>query len=67
MTGKSKQASNAPSSKFEVEALRLRNENKWNRLHEFASSQLAKDKRLGILYKTKYVAEKKTRTCDPVV
>ena len=49
MTGKLKTATTSASnlSKFELEALKLRNENKWTRLQEFSSSNSTKDKKTG--------------------
>ena len=49
MTGKLKQtASNSSNyTKFEFEAQKLRNENKWLRLQEFCSTSSTKEKKIG--------------------
>lgn len=50
MTGKSKNQSTSSSSqlsKHEIEVLRLRDENKWLRLREYASNLSNKDHKLG--------------------
>ncbi len=49
MTGKLKQTTSNSSNytKFEFEAQKLRNENKWLRLQEFCSSSSTKEKKIG--------------------
>ena len=47
MTGGKLKSSVSQSSKFEIEAQKLRNENKWIRLQEFSNSTSNKDKKSG--------------------
>ena len=59
MTGKFKTPmSSSNFNKLEAEAEKLRNENKWLKLHDFASGIGIKDQKTGILFLKKLILKK---------